>query len=71
MGFSTVDFLKMHNVRVAPKFYLGQNEDCSLGNSVSDSSEKTALRKRGEEPGCIGVLQQRAGSQEGQRIIVN
>ena len=29
---------KMHNLQV--KFYLGQNEDCSPGNSTSDSSER-------------------------------
>ena len=29
---------KMHKLRV--KFYLGQNEDRSLGDSISDSSEK-------------------------------
>ena len=31
------------------KFYLGQNEDCSLGDSTSDSSE--ALRQRGSGEG--------------------
>ena len=29
---------KMHKLRV--NFYLGQNENCSLGDSISDSSEK-------------------------------
>ena len=29
------------------KFYLGQNEDSSLGNSISDSSEKILQRGRG------------------------
>ena len=29
---------KMHKLRV--KFYLGQNDDGSLGDSISDSSEK-------------------------------
>ena len=29
-----------------PKFYLGQNEDYSLGDSISDSSEK--LLQRGD-----------------------
>ena len=28
----------MYNLRV--KFYLGQNEDCSLEGSISDSSER-------------------------------
>ena len=30
------------------KFYLGQNEDCSLGDSTSASSEKLLQRSRGE-----------------------
>ena len=30
------------------KFYLGQNADCSLGDSTSDSSEKVLQRGRGE-----------------------
>ena len=37
----------MHNMRVA-SFYLGQNEDHSLGDSTSDSSEKLLQRGRGE-----------------------
>ena len=31
------------------KFYLGQNEDCSLGDSIPDSSEKLLQRDRGED----------------------
>ena len=31
------------------KFYLGQNEDCSLGGSPSDSSERLLQRGRGEQ----------------------
>ena len=31
------------------KFYLGQNEDCSLGDSTSNSSEKMLQRGRGED----------------------
>ena len=30
------------------KFYLGQNEDCSLGDSTSDSSEKLLQRGSGK-----------------------
>ena len=30
----------MYNLRVVIRFYLGQNEDFSLGDSISDSSEK-------------------------------
>ena len=33
---------KKHNVWV--KFYLGQNQDDSLGDSISDSSEKLLQR---------------------------
>ena len=35
---------KMYHVRVQAKFYLGQNEDCSLEESTSDSSEKLLQR---------------------------
>ena len=35
---------KRHNVWV--KFYLGQNENDSLGDSISDSSEKLLQRKK-------------------------
>ena len=35
----------MYKLRV--KFYLGQNEDCSLGGSISDSSEKLLLSGSG------------------------
>ena len=35
---------KMHHVGVQVKFYLGQNEDCSLEESPSDSSEKLLQR---------------------------
>ena len=33
---------------VQVKFYLGQNEDCSPGDSITDSSEKLLQRGRGE-----------------------
>ena len=32
--------LKMHNVKAVIKFYLQQNEDYSLRDSISDSFEK-------------------------------
>ena len=35
---TAVDQNKMYNLRV--KFYLGQNEDCSLTGSISGSSER-------------------------------
>ena len=31
---------KICYLRVVSKFYLGQNEDCSLGGSISESSER-------------------------------
>ena len=34
----------------------------SLGDSISSNPERTALRRLGDEPGYIEVLQQRAGS---------
>jgi len=34
------------------EFYLGQNEDCSSGDSISDSSEKLLQRGRGDHQ-CI------------------
>ena len=52
---SIVDLKNFHNncescklscMRVKP--YLGQNEDCSLGDSTSDSSEKLLHRGRGK-----------------------
>ena len=42
LTLSTEKKKKKHNVWV--KFYLGQNEDDSLGDSISDSSEKLLQR---------------------------
>ena len=39
-----VNLKQMYNLKVA--FYLGQNEDCGLGDSTSDSSEKLLQRGR-------------------------
>ena len=41
-------------MRVQVKFYLGQNEDCSLGDSTSDSPGKLLQTDSGEdqEGGC-------------------
>ena len=36
-----------HNVRVKIKFYLGQNEDCSTGDSTLDSPERLFQRDSG------------------------
>ena len=52
----------MHNVRVLSSDLFGTNEDCSLGDSISDSSEKLLWGFEGDL-WYIGVLQQRAGSQ--------
>ena len=38
---------EIHNMRVEIKFYLGQNEDCSTGDSTSDSSERLFQRDSG------------------------
>ena len=43
---SSVD-LKNAQHELQVKFYLGQNEDCSLGDSTSDSSEKLLQRCSG------------------------
>ena len=45
----------MHNVREQVKFYLGQNEDCSLGDSTSDSSKKL-LRRRSRRRSIYMIL---------------
>ena len=39
----------MHNLRVEVKFYLGQDEDCSPGGSISDSSERLLQSGSGGE----------------------
>ena len=44
--FSTEKNVQREKLRV--KFYLGQNEDFSLGGSISDSSEKLLHRGRGK-----------------------
>ena len=41
----------------------------SLGDSISSDPERTALRRLGEEPGSIEVLQQRAGSLNVKRLL--
>ena len=38
----------MHNVRVLSSDLLGTNEDCSLGDSISDSSEEMLQKGRGK-----------------------
>ena len=44
-------------------FYsVGIFRTSSLGGSISSNPERTALRRREEEPGCTEVLRQRAAS---------
>ena len=52
-------------------YLLGIFRTLSLGDSISSSPEKTALRRPGEEPGYIAVLQQRAGSLNIKRLFAN
>ena len=61
----------MQELRV--KFYLGQNEDCSLGDSTSDSSETLRQRGSGEgqemcdfSDGGMHAVERQRGSGEGQ-----
>ena len=45
-------------------FYsVGILRTSSLGGSISNDTERTALRRQGDDPGHTEVLQQRAGSQ--------
>ena len=38
----------MHKLNLTVKFYWRQNENCSLGGSISDTSEKLLQRGKGE-----------------------
>ena len=40
------------------------------GDSISSDPERIALRRQGEEPGYIEVLQQRAGSLNSKRLLL-
>ena len=52
-------------------FYLvGIFRTSSPGDSISNDSERTTLRRRGEKPGYIEVLQQRAGSLNIKRLLL-
>ena len=46
----------IHSVRVKVKFYLGQNEDYSLEDSISDSSEKLLQRGSGGRRSIYMIL---------------
>ena len=39
----------MHNVRIASLVLLGQNKDCHLGDSTSDSSKKLLQKVEGKD----------------------
>ena len=41
----------------------------SLGDNVSVALERTALRRGGEEPGYVEVLQQKAGSLNVKKLL--
>ena len=52
-------------------FYsVGIFRTSNLGDSISSDPERTAPRRRGEEPGYIEVLQQRAGSLNIKRLLL-
>ena len=52
-------------------FYsVGIFRTSSLGGSISSNPEKTALSRQEGEPGCIGVLQQKAGSRNIKRLLL-
>ena len=52
-------------------FYsVGNFRASSLGDSISNDPERTALRRRGEESGYIEVLQQGAGSLNIKRVLL-
>ena len=49
----------MHNLRVEIlSFIWEQNEDCSMGDSTSDSSEKLLQRARGEDSIYVILLKE-------------
>ena len=52
-------------------FYLvGVFRTSGLGDSISSNPARTALRRGGEEPGYIEVLQQRADSMNIKRLLL-
>ena len=44
-------------------------ETSSPGDSTSSNHERTALRRGGEEPGYVEVLQQKAGSLNVKKLL--
>ena len=51
-------------------YLVGIFRTSSLGDSISSKPERTAPRRWAEEPGCIEVLQQSAGSQNIKRLLL-
>ena len=52
-------------------FYLvGIFRMSSPEDSISSNPERTALRRRGEKPGYLEVLQQRAGSLNIKKVLL-
>ena len=49
---------------------VGIFKTLSLGYSMSSDPERTAPRRWGDEPGCMEVLQQRAGSFNIKRLLL-
>ena len=49
---------------------MGIFRTSSPGDSISSDPERTAPRRRGEEPGYTEVLQQRAGSLNIKRLLL-
>lgn len=66
-----MDLKKYSQPKSGELFYVvGNFRSSSLGDSISTDPERTALRRRGEEPGSIEVLQQRAGSLNVKRLFL-
>lgn len=63
------DLKTIHNLTLRVTFYsVGIFRTLSPRDSIAASDlERIVLRRRGEEPGCIEVLQQREGSLNIQR----
>ena len=53
-GIMSIDLKKCTTRELRVKFYLGQNEACSPGDSTSDSSER--LLQRVQEPVSIYMI---------------
>ena len=60
---------KKHNLKVKSVVYSEDNLRTS-GDIISNNPKKTLPRRWREEPGCVGVLQQRAGSLNVKRLLL-